>query len=201
MHTNTALRLWPPVVTNMRVAARDLVLPQGGGRDGQHPLFVPQGTAVRWSLYSVHRRQDYFGDDAGDFLPERWESLRTTCVTNKADGPQLSPFLSPFPTLFFFFTLTLLLHYRVSKAAFTDIQPRTRMRRMVAIRRWEYLPFSGGPRTCIGQQFALTQMSYVVTRILQKYEAVEARDERPMAQNMSTTTSLLNGCWVAFKAG
>lgn len=144
MTLKETLRLWPPVVTNMRVAARDVVLPQGGGQNGQHPLFVPRGTAVRWSLYSAHRREDYFGDDAREFRPERWESLRTS---------------------------------------------------------WEYLPFSGGPRTCIGQQFALTQMSYVVTRILQKYEVVEARDERPMVQNMSTTTNLLNGCWIAFRAG
>ncbi|OJD28967.1 cytochrome p450 [Diplodia corticola] len=38
---------------------------------------------------------------------------------------------------------------------------------------WEYLPFNGGPRICIGQQFALTEASYVVVRLLQRFEAVE----------------------------
>ncbi len=39
---------------------------------------------------------------------------------------------------------------------------------------WQYIPFNGGPRICIGQQFALTQMGYVLTRMLQKYERIES---------------------------
>lgn len=38
---------------------------------------------------------------------------------------------------------------------------------------WEYLPFNGGPRICIGQQFALTEASYVVVRMLQKFDKIE----------------------------
>ncbi|KAL1615363.1 hypothetical protein SLS56_011840, partial [Neofusicoccum ribis] len=38
---------------------------------------------------------------------------------------------------------------------------------------WEYLPFNGGPRICIGQQFALTEASYVVVRLLQRFDMVE----------------------------
>lgn len=41
---------------------------------------------------------------------------------------------------------------------------------------WEYLPFNGGPRICIGQQFALTEASYIVVRMLQKFDALEAED-------------------------
>lgn len=40
---------------------------------------------------------------------------------------------------------------------------------------WTYIPFNGGPRICIGQQFALTEMAYTVTRILQTFERVESR--------------------------
>jgi cytochrome P450 len=45
---------------------------------------------------------------------------------------------------------------------------------------WTYIPFNGGPRICIGQQFALTEMAYTVVRILQTFERVECRqDEFP----------------------
>jgi cytochrome P450 len=38
---------------------------------------------------------------------------------------------------------------------------------------WTYIPFNGGPRTCIGQQFALAEMGYTVTRMLQHFNRVE----------------------------
>lgn len=44
---------------------------------------------------------------------------------------------------------------------------------------WTYIPFNGGPRLCIGQQFALTEMAYTVTRILQVYDRVENKMEKP----------------------
>jgi len=40
---------------------------------------------------------------------------------------------------------------------------------------WQYIPFNGGPRICIGQQFALTEMGYTVVRILQRFERVERK--------------------------
>lgn len=61
---------------------------------------------------------------------------------------------------------------------------------------WEYVPFSGGPRICIGQQFALTMMSYLTARFFQVFESIEAADDAPMVQQASTTISLVNGCWV-----
>jgi cytochrome P450 len=38
---------------------------------------------------------------------------------------------------------------------------------------WEYLPFNGGPRVCLGQQFALTEAGYVLARFLQRFDAIE----------------------------
>lgn len=37
---------------------------------------------------------------------------------------------------------------------------------------WNYIPFNGGPRICIGQQFALTEMGYTIVRMLQRYKGL-----------------------------
>ncbi|KAF6838012.1 cytochrome P450 [Colletotrichum musicola] len=37
---------------------------------------------------------------------------------------------------------------------------------------WTYIPFNGGPRICVGQQLALTEMAYVLVRVFQQYKAV-----------------------------
>ncbi|KAJ6008330.1 hypothetical protein N7540_012306 [Penicillium herquei] len=41
-------------------------------------------------------------------------------------------------------------------------------------RPWQFIPFNGGPRICIGQQFATIEMGYTIIRILQAYERVIA---------------------------
>lgn len=40
---------------------------------------------------------------------------------------------------------------------------------------WTYIPFNGGPRLCVGQQFALTEMGYTIVKILQKFSRIEPR--------------------------
>lgn len=90
---NESLRLWPVVPGNTRIAVRDTVLPLGGGPDEKSPILVPKGTPVGYSVWSMHRRKDFYGEDALQYKPERWEKLRPG---------------------------------------------------------WEYLPFNGGPRICIG---------------------------------------------------
>lgn len=46
---------------------------------------------------------------------------------------------------------------------------------------WEYIPFNGGPRICIGQQFALTEAGYVLVRLLQRFDQIEDinADQKP----------------------
>jgi len=41
---------------------------------------------------------------------------------------------------------------------------------------WEYLPFNGGPRICLGQSYALLEAGYVTARLLQEFKGVESRD-------------------------
>jgi hypothetical protein len=45
---------------------------------------------------------------------------------------------------------------------------------------WQYLPFLGGPRICIGQQFALTEAGFLLVRLLKAFDAVEAVDMSEM---------------------
>ncbi|MCJ1477166.1 hypothetical protein MMC13_005837 [Lambiella insularis] len=123
-------RLHPVVPSNSRQANADVVLPRGGGPDGKSPILIPKGRVVGWSVYSMHRRKDYYGEDAEEFKPERWESLRPG---------------------------------------------------------WEYLPFNGGPRICLGQQFALTEASYTTIRLIQEFKAVESRDDRPWTEWLTLT--------------
>lgn len=54
---------------------------------------------------------------------------------------------------------------------------------------WEYLPFNGGPRICLGQQFALTEAGYVIARILQKYDRVENLDDEIITKRKYTSTT------------
>lgn len=70
------LRLYPPGPVGMRQACRDTILPLGGGPDGQSPIFVQEGDQVAWQTYSMHRRRDFWGEDAEEFRPERWRAAR-----------------------------------------------------------------------------------------------------------------------------
>ena len=65
---------------------------------------------------------------------------------------------------------------------------------------WGYLPFNGGPRICIGQQFALTETSYVLVRLLQEFPVLESRDDEPWREKLSLTCTGLGGCKVGLKA-
>jgi len=40
---------------------------------------------------------------------------------------------------------------------------------------WTYIPFNGGPRICVGQQFALTEMGYTLVKLFQRFEGLENR--------------------------
>lgn len=42
---------------------------------------------------------------------------------------------------------------------------------------WEFVPFSGGARICLGQQYALTEASYLLVRLVQRFDRIEFMGE------------------------
>jgi len=66
------------VTSHSRQAREDTTLPKGGGRDGNSPVFVPAGTTVIWSTYSLNRNPKLYGEDWAEYRPERWAQLKAT---------------------------------------------------------------------------------------------------------------------------
>ncbi|KAE8380336.1 cytochrome P450 [Aspergillus bertholletiae] len=62
--------------------------------------------------------------------------------------------------------------------------------------RWEYLPFNGGPRICLGQRYALTEASYVLVRMVQEFRMLESRDPGPWEESLALTLCSRNGARV-----
>ncbi len=56
---------------------------------------------------------------------------------------------------------------------------------------WQFLPFLGGPRICLGQQFALVEASYLIVRLLHEFNAFEIGnpDERHFRKGLGLTMS------------
>ena len=42
---------------------------------------------------------------------------------------------------------------------------------------WNYIPFMGGRRICPAQQNVLTDVAYILVRLLREFKALENRDE------------------------
>ncbi|KAL8722589.1 MAG: hypothetical protein Q9225_000945 [Loekoesia sp. 1 TL-2023] len=73
-----AHRLTPVATLNQRICIRETVLPLGGGLDNQSPLFIRKGDVIEVNYRAMMRDKDFWGKDADEFRPERWEIARPT---------------------------------------------------------------------------------------------------------------------------
>jgi len=151
------LRLYPSVPVNTRTCLKTTTLPVGGGPCGASPVLIQKGDGVAYSVYSLHRRKDLYGDDSEDFRPERWDE-DLPLFRNQTD------------------------------------------------RNWGYLPFNGGPRICLGQDFGLTEASYAVVRVLQRFPNIEmpsdeVYEKTGTEQQLMTLVMAIGGkgCRIQFK--
>ncbi|PLB55538.1 n-alkane-inducible cytochrome P450 [Aspergillus steynii IBT 23096] len=58
---------------------------------------------------------------------------------------------------------------------------------------WAYIPFNGGPRICLGQQYALTEAVYTIVRLVQTFKAVEQRDFTRYKESVRVSASIFGG--------
>lgn len=73
---NEGLRLYPSVPQNFRVAKRSITLPKGGGANGEDKIFLKKGQTIFMSFYALQRQEKYYGKDANEFNPDRWENIK-----------------------------------------------------------------------------------------------------------------------------
>ncbi|KAF7541499.1 hypothetical protein G7054_g523 [Neopestalotiopsis clavispora] len=85
-------RVTPISTLISRECVREVVLPKGGGKDGQSPLYVRKGDVVEMNFRSTLRDRDFWGEDADEFRPERWDNLKPTWeYTPFGGGPRVCP--------------------------------------------------------------------------------------------------------------
>ena len=66
----------------------------------------------------------------------------------------------------------------------------------IAPRPWEFMPFGGGPKSCVGRQKALAETSYFLCRLARDFEKIESRDDREWTGSVTVTSKNANGCLV-----
>ena len=68
-----------------------------------------------------------------------------------------------------------------------------------------YLPFNGGPRLCLGQDFALLEAGYTVARLVQLFPFITVPDGEPQVevgkekQTLTLVVTPSDGCWVKLR--
>ncbi|KAF7374917.1 Cytochrome P450 monooxygenase [Mycena sanguinolenta] len=124
---NETLRLFPPLPGNVRSAVKATTLPPN--TPGGKPYYIPKGAKVPFSIITMHKSKEYWGEDADIWDPDRFLDERYQRVV-------ANPFI--------------------------------------------FLPFSAGPRICLGQQFAYQEIAFFIIRFLQSFESIElAPDAQP----------------------
>lgn len=150
------------------IVLKDTTLPHGGGLDGMESIGVLARTPVTYSTLALQRRQDIY--------PPAWEKFahHTEFSPERWESWTPKTWTCTCDVVSCHFPLLLTFD------AYSDIT------------------FNGGPRICIGQQFALTEVGYKVARILQRYSRVENMMDRVPGLKADIVLQPSDGVNVAF---
>ena len=181
------LRLLPVIPLNTRMAIRDTVLPRGGGPDGQSPIVVPAGTNIAFHVTALHRRPGLWGDDAEEYKPERWESMKANWVCNVLALLKSIP-----PSFTDTFTLADLTSH-ISLLLMCSLGVSTDHRESNL---QKYQPFGMGPRNCPGQHLSLAEAAYTTCRLAQEFKEVKPLEYGPWEELISLICTSASGAQV-----
>lgn len=71
---------------------------------------------------------------------------------------------------------------------------------------WAFFPFNGGPRQCLGEDFALMETYYTIIRLLQTFPHIRLPKDEPVEpigtekQRLTLVLSSADGCRVEIKS-
>lgn len=140
---NETTRLYPTVPVTIRENIRPTEL-------GGHIL--PTGTTVLLVPWAINRSHHFWGEDAGEFKPERW--INEDGTPNNTGGSSSN---------------------------------------------YAQLTFLHGPRSCIGQGFAKSELKCLLAAIVGRYEFELSKDAENYFPAGLVTTKPVGGMWLRMK--
>jgi cytochrome P450 len=140
-----SLRLYPQPPLLIRRALETVELPQGTAGAA---VTLPPGADVFIAVYNIHRSSAFWGPDAGEWRPKRFlEALAPGAAGDGGWGGR-QPYTPPAAG---------------DAGAHSPLYPNE------TACDFAYMPFGGGSRKCIGDQFATMEATVVLARIVHGY--------------------------------
>ncbi len=160
-----SLRLYPEPPLLIRRALEQVKLPQGGAAAA---VTLPKGADVFISLYNIHRSPELWGDSADAWDPDRF--TRPTAPRDAVPG------------------WAGMEAYEAN--ADSPMAPLYPTETSTA---FAFMPFGGGARKCVGDQFATMEATVVLARVLQRFDFAFEGSPKDVGMVTGATIHTANG--------
>ena len=171
--------------TGIYTPNRDTILPTGGGPDHKSPVHIAKGQKYVFPVPLLEFRNTFSSSTFFPYLLTYFIHIYALIVLLRSQHKLNHSRLS-FPSY--------VLHRRkeIYGPDANDFRP-DRWADPNSRPGWAYVPFNGGPRICVGQQFALIEAGSTIVRLTQTFRAVEQRDETPYEECIRISLSVFGG--------